>query len=107
MRPNKELMEKCTCQIVRLFYYDSITLLDKVLSDNIDDPEYSANTARNRLEMVLTYYNLKNENKISSIVELLKQIGYSAEDISILQVKCERETQRHIKLRETATDIPE
>ena len=107
MDPNKEHIEKCTCQIVRLFYYDSITLLDKVLSDNINDPEYSANTARNRLEMVLTYYNLKNENKICSIVEFLKQIGYSAEDISILQIKCERETQRHIKLRETMAEFPE
>ena len=95
---NENTIAHCVRQIVRLFYYDSITLLDNVLSEDTDEPEYSANTAYQRLAMVAAFYNLSNEAASITVETIMEESGYSSEDILRLQRKRANEARGHNRL---------
>ncbi len=71
-------------KIIKWFLSDSIELLDLVLSDNHNDPEYSANTAYNRIKLYAEYEASQNNVTARSVEDYLKDWGYSDEDIKLL-----------------------
>lgn len=83
-------------KIVRLFYYDTIELLDDVLSDDSDDPEYSANAVYKRLQLVRSFHGLFYHCDVPSLDTILEQGGYKLDDILRFHKKCEAEKKRLI-----------
>lgn len=73
------------------FCSDSISLLDDVLSDNPMDPQYSAITAYNRLELYVEFRHLYFNSTIKTVEELLLSCGYSEEDVKLFNIKCVKE----------------
>ena len=93
---NAELCE-CIQTVEKWFWYDTITLLDCVLTDDTNNPEYSANTVYRRLEEHIKFLRLYQGEQIDSIATVLLQDGYTAQDIELLNQKRCRENQRHIE----------
>ena len=88
-------MFECIERIEKLFWYDTIVLLDCVLSDDSDTPEYSANTVYNRLEDVVEFQRLYFDEKIYTVSDLLIKNGYSTEDADLLDKKRFEEDRRY------------
>lgn len=70
-------------EIEKILYWfegDIIKLIDKVLSDNMEEPEYSAVTCNNK---IVTLIKAKEDykEKYKSVEEYLEDIGYCEEDI--------------------------
>ena len=80
---NPELHE-CIERIVGRYWSEAFILLDKVLSNDPNDPEYSANTVYHCLENVVTFQNLYYGEKIPNVADYLRNNGYSEEDITLL-----------------------
>ena len=91
MSDNKDVADKCLERIVKLFLYDTITLVDLVLTDDPDDPQYSANAAWDRLSDYLTYQEFHSHQQLSVVEYLLKEGGYSQEDVELFLRKKEQE----------------
>ena len=81
-------MEDNIKEIIGWFVSDTIELIDKVLDDDDNDPQYSAVTAVTRIQLYLTY---KNELNTIEISDFLLNSGYSNEDIEILKRKYDKE----------------
>jgi hypothetical protein len=75
------------------FWYDTITLLDCVLVDNENDPEYSANTVYSRLQCVVDFKKQYFGQYEDSVTELLLKNGYSEDDVKLLNKKRQQERQ--------------
>ncbi len=86
---------ECIKRMQEWFFSDVIILLDKVLADDEDDPEYSANTTYTRLELCLNFQNMFLNTQFKDISEFLFFCGYSEEDVSRFLKKCDNETQRY------------
>lgn len=80
---NPELHE-CIERIVKRYWSETIIFLDNVLTDDPDDPEYSANTVYRCFEDIITFRNLYYGENIPNVAEYLRSIGYSEEDITLL-----------------------
>ena len=100
---NQQLWD-CIERIERLYCDDTITLLDYVLTDNPDDPQYSANTAYHCLEEAVLFERLHFRSEIKSVKEYLLAKGYGKEDIELLKIKMGEE-EYHQKWRKI--EIPE
>ena len=100
---NQQLWD-CIERIERLYCDDTITLLDYVLTDNPDDPQYSANTAYHCLEEAVLFERLYFRSEIKSVKEYLLAKGYGKEDIELLKIKMGEE-EYHQKWRKI--EIPE
>lgn len=86
-------------KIVRIFLSDTITLLDLLLSEDIEQPEHSANSVWSRLEMVAAYYSEQKAAPLT-VPMLLQEYGYPLEAIETLYCMCKREKERHTALCE-------
>lgn len=82
---NQQLWD-CIERIERLYCDDTITLLDYVLTDDPDDPQYSANTAYHCLEETVLFERLHFQSEIKSVKEYLLAKGYGKEDIELLKM---------------------
>ena len=84
--------DECIKYISDWYYTDTLELLDLVLEDNIEDPQYSAITALNRLWVYLQH---KRKTDIScgcdSVSSLLEKLGYTPEDIALFRKKAQEE----------------
>ena len=89
-RAEQEKKNGCIDRIVKTYFYNVITLLDCVLTDDLEDPQYSAITACNRLNEYLHYQELQGDQKKDAL-EFLGDLGYSQEDIDLLMAKVEKE----------------
>lgn len=87
----------CDCieRIEKLFFYDTLVLLDCVLADDRKEPEYSANSVYQRLEECLLFQNLYFQDQINSVSDFLKKNGYSDEDVDLLSFKKADEAKRY------------
>ncbi len=65
-------------KILELFLSDTIELLDRVIDDDINDPQFSAIGTIERLNLYFKYFNLD-----TSINDFLLSSGYSSNDIEI------------------------
>lgn len=83
---NNEIMK----DIIHWFEGDTIKFIDRVISDNIVTPEYSAITCSNRIIRLIQIEN-EFEKKYKTIEEYLSSIGYSKKDIEIFMKSRERE----------------
>ena len=75
-------IEKCVESMAKFFLSDTIELLDMVLEDDIEDPQYSAIIAVNRLWTYLQYKQMTDA--------LLSKLGY-AQDVDLLRQKAREE----------------
>ena len=91
MLDNKDVADECLKRILRLFLYDTIILLDCVLTDDLDDPQYSANAVWNRLSDYLMYQKIHLHKNYDVVDYLLKDGGYSQEEVELLMLKKEQE----------------
>lgn len=84
-------IEKCVESMAKFFLSDTIELLDMVLEDDIEDPQYSAIIAVNRLWTYLQYKQMTDEEFATKDVEaLLSKLGY-AQDVDLLRQKAREE----------------
>lgn len=90
MQDNKKQFNECVEKIVKWYIGDTIELLDLVLTDDLEDPQYSAITTCKRLNEYLLYQELRGNQK-KDLTELLRESGYTQEDIDLLMVKKEQE----------------
>lgn len=86
LQDNKKLKE-CIEEIEKWFRFDTITLLDCVLTDDLKDPEYSANTVYYRLEDTIEFQALYYGVKYHDVTDFLIKNGYSNDDIDLLNQK--------------------
>lgn len=77
----------CIHNIAEWFVCDTITLLDCVLEDGEEDPQFSANTVYRRLEEVVRFRNLYGEASYESVADYLLKNRYSREDVDLLERK--------------------
>ena len=88
-------LNECIERIEECFRYDTITLLDCVLTDDPIDPQYSANTAYYRLEDVVNFQELYFGIEYHDVTDFLLKNGYSSDDADLLNRKRADEIQRH------------
>lgn len=92
---NDSALNLCIQRVEKWFRYDTITLLDCVLTDDPIEPEYSANTVYCRLEDVVNFQNLYCGARYHGVSDFLLDNGYSHEDIELLNKKRIIEDQRY------------
>lgn len=93
--PDKHKLSPCIEKIEKWFEYDTITLLDCVLTDDANDPEYSANTVFSRLEQVVDYHNQYQNAAYTDVTDYLLKNGYSSNDVELLNQKRNEEDCGH------------
>ena len=98
LQDNKKQFNECVEKIVEWYIGDTIELLDLVLTDDLEDPQYSAITTCKRLNEYLLYQELRGNQK-KDLTELLMGSGYTQEDIDLLMVKKEQEKELIKKMR--------
>lgn len=84
---DKHKLSPCIEKIEKWFEYDTIALLDCVLTDDANDPEYSANTVFYRLEQVVDYHNQYQNAAYADVTDYLLKNGYSSNDVELLNQK--------------------
>ena len=76
------------------YFADTVELMDLVLDDDIEDPQYSAITTLNRFWIYLQYKKeMDNSYECHNVSSLLKKIGYTSEDIALFRKKIQQERQ--------------
>lgn len=90
-KKKKQLVPPCVADMARLFTYDSIELLDCVLTDDEADPQFSPSMALRRLECVVEYQNLCTDRPYASVEDFLLAHNYRPEDLSLLEKKLAEE----------------
>ena len=90
-RHRKYRIPPCVADMARLFTYDSIELLDCVLTDDEADPQFSPSMALRRLECVVEYQNLCTDRPYASVENFLLAHNYRPEDLSLLEKKLAEE----------------
>ena len=98
LQDNKKQFNECVEKIVEWYIGDTIELLDLVLTDDLEDPQYSAITTCKRFNEYLLYQELRGNQK-KDLTELLMGSGYTQEDIDLLMVKKEQEKELIKKMR--------
>lgn len=88
---NTDMREKIFEDIIDWFEGDTIQFIDKVLSDDILNPEYSAITCSNRITRLIQLEN-GIKKRYETIEDYLSFSGYSKEDIKIFMTKREKES---------------
>ena len=85
-------LKECISYICDWYHSDTIEFLDLVLCDDLDDPQYSAITAINRLWIYLQYKRATEENfahdKVSTMI---LSMGYTQDDIALLRTMAQKE----------------
>lgn len=99
MEDRKESRATSIDEIVRLFFSDTLALLEQVLSEDAEQPEHSANTVWSRLELAAAYASEGKEVPLT-VPMLLRENGYPQEAVETLIAMCKREKERHRELCE-------
>lgn len=92
MEDKDKLIEK----ISQWFFSDAVILLDDVLGDDLEDPQFSANTAFNRLKTVFSFNKIfYNQIEETDVFEWMLESGYTKEDVALFKWKIEDEQNRY------------
>lgn len=75
-------------EIIVWYEWDFLELLDLVLHDDEEDPQYSAVTTAKKIELYLDY---KREPELATVQDYLIMKGYSSEEIALFNKKYEKE----------------
>ena len=85
-------LEECIKYISDWYFADTVELLDLVLDDDIEDPQYSAITTLNRLWVYLQYKKKSDMSyECDSVSSLFKKMGYTPDDIALFRKKAQEE----------------
>ena len=85
-------LDECIEYISDWYFSDTVELLDLVLDDDSEDPQYSAITTLNRLWVYLQYKKKTDRSyECNSISDLFKKMGYTPEDIALFRKKAQEE----------------
>ena len=95
MQHNNISVHECIERIEKWFLSDTFIFLDEVLTDDENDPEYSANTAYSRLQYIVDYHRLYLGDNVRDVEDFLLKNRYSKEDVDLLKQKCREETARY------------
>ena len=90
-------LHPCVEEIEKWFRFDTIILLDCVLTDDETNPEYSANTVYFRLEKIVDFQEQYFGVSYNDVTDYLLKNGYSSEDVELLNRKRIYENQRYNK----------
>lgn len=93
MMLSKDLLQ-CIEEIAKIYTYDTVTLLDYVLTDDEEDPQFSANTVYRRILTAIEFRKLYYGVEIS-VNDFIAGSGNSDEDISLFYKKCNSEAKRY------------
>ncbi|MCQ2445758.1 MAG: hypothetical protein MJ141_02575 [Clostridia bacterium] len=88
-------LNPCIERIEGWFESETIILLDRVLTDDPHDPEYSANTAYANLEEIVRFEELYRGIRYKDVTDYLLKNGYTPEDVKLLTEKRIDEDRRH------------
>ena len=87
-------LKECIEYMSKWYFADTVELMDLVLDDDIEDPQYSAITTLNRFWIYLQYKKeMDNSYECHNVSSLLKKIGYTSEDIALFRKKIQQERQ--------------
>ena len=90
-------IEQCLEYICDWYYSDTIELIDLVLCDDNNDPQYSAITALNRLWVYLQYKQQSQEEGFDKkdLFSLIEDAGYPEKVIEIIKQKARDELEAY------------
>ena len=91
---NKELQE-CVKRVFKHLSYNASSLLDCILVDDSDDPQFSANTTYAMFRDVILFERYCCGKTYESVDDYLKNIGYSGADILLFAQRREEEKRRN------------
>ena len=77
--------------IINWFESDTIELLDLVLDDSEEDPQYSANSTIGRINDLMQFYKKYCNKNIGTVRQYLKRSGYEKKDVDLLFAKQKEE----------------
>lgn len=92
---NNEELQACVKRVFKLLSYNASTLLDCILADDSDDPQYSANTTYTMFSDVILFERYCYGKIYKSVDAYLKHVGYSDEDIALFAHRREEELRRN------------
>ena len=84
-------MDDSLISIINWFESDTIELLDLVLDDSEEDPQYSANSTVSRINDLIQFYRKFCNKNIGTVRQYLKRSGYKKKDIDLLFKKQQEE----------------
>ena len=87
----------CIELIEKWFRYDTFIFLDCVLTDDENNPEYSANTVYKYFSQIVIFQNQYYGKNYKSVEDFLLANGYSIDDINLLKNKRISEDARHTR----------
>ena len=88
--------DKLVEEIVKWFLSDTITLLDNVLTDDIEDPQISPNTVLRRFKIAFSFNKMfYNEDKETDVFEWMLKSGYTEEHVELFKWKINDEYERY------------
>ena len=78
--------DKLIKEIAEWFYIGTVTLLDKVLGDDLEDPQFSAETTLGRIKLWLSFKKeFYGEDIDTDAFEWMIQSGYTEEDVELFK----------------------
>ncbi len=90
-------LKECLSRICDWYHVDTVEFLDFVLTDDLDDPQYSAITAINRLWIYLQYKKATDGNfEHNQVSTMLLSMGYTNDDIALLKNMAQKERNIYI-----------
>ena len=96
-RDDKNNLWKHIENVVELYKDDALSLLNSVLSNDPNDPHFSANAVYDRLKNVILFERLHFSADDISVYDWLKTKGYSDKIIELLKRKMLEEDERRIR----------
>ena len=96
MKRKKEILKKyrtCIKFIMQTFIVDTLILVNQVLQDSIEDPQFSARTVCHRLKQIIFFEKVYFDKNYKTIWKYLRYRGYTEKDITALKQKCITESQ--------------
>ena len=85
-------LKKCIQYMSEWYFSDTVELLDLVLDDDMEDPQYSAITTLNRFWIYLQYKKETDKSyECGDVSSLFKKMGYTSEDIALFRRKVQEE----------------
>ena len=97
MNPEKEL-EECISRIMNDYLFEIIELLDKVLYDDDNDPEYSANTLIRKINDYVLFHRMHYGKDLGGIEDFLQECGYPKDVKNKLYEKQKKELEKRASL---------
>lgn len=89
---NNSDIKQLAFEMSQWFKSDNIELLENVMCDSLDNPQYSAITAKRRIQLYIKFMRKYDPSyKINTVSELLLNSGYTEEFVRVFAQKIRNE----------------